>query len=83
LFLQELRRKLPHAIVVVHGDPFTMVAGDGDGRGSAAALANFTAFAQLVAERYVRITTIGDFDLYLLRDNPSEAPAAPPTTSSP
>jgi hypothetical protein len=79
LFLQDLRRKLPHAIVVMHGDPYTMVAGDGDGRDSAAALANFTAFAQLVAERYVRITTIGDFDLYLLRDNA----AALPTTASP
>lgn len=68
-FLLELRRKLPHAIVVVHGDPFTMVTGDGDD--SATALTKFAPFAELVAERYVRLTTIGDFDLYLLRNNPS------------
>jgi hypothetical protein len=52
----------------------------GDGGDSAAALADFRAFAELVAERYVRITTIGDFDLYLLRGNPTGTPA---TAASP
>jgi hypothetical protein len=71
IFLRELERKLPHAIVVVHGDFFPMVTGDGDD--SATSLAKFAPFAELVSNRYVRLTTIGDFDLYLLR------PPAPPT----
>jgi hypothetical protein len=65
IFLHELQRKLPHAIVVVHGDLFQMVIGDADD--SARSLARFGPLAELVASRYVRLTTIGDFDLYLLR----------------
>jgi len=65
VFMRELQRRLPHAIVVAHGDFFPMVTGDADD--SAAALAKFTSFAELVSSRYVHFATVGDFDLYLLR----------------
>lgn len=71
-FLRELQHQLPHAIVVVHRDTFQMVTGDSDD--SAAALAKFTPLADLLTQHYVRLASVGDYDLYLLRP-PGHEPA--------
>ena len=65
LFLQDLGRRLPHAIVVVHGDVLAAVTGDLDD--SAAALAKFKPLADLVDQRYTRVATQGRYEVFALR----------------
>jgi hypothetical protein len=65
-FLQELRRDLPKALVVIHSDSFSQIV-TGDPDDSAASLEKFAPLAEIVATRYFRAATIGSYDLFLLR----------------
>jgi hypothetical protein len=61
--MADLEATRPAAIVVEHRDVFPMVTGDAVD--SADTLRDFRPLADLLARRYVRATTIEDFDVYL------------------
>jgi hypothetical protein len=63
--LRDLDAGRPAAVVVEHRDVFPMVTGDAVD--SADTLQDFPALRERLAERYDRVTTIEDFDVYLER----------------
>jgi hypothetical protein len=65
VLMADLLAARPAAVVVEHRDVFPMVTGDAVD--SADTLRDFGALADLLAARYVRATTLEDFDVYLER----------------
>ena len=63
--LRDLNRRPPEAIIVQHNDVFNMVTGNGED--SHDALPEFPELFALVEDRYDKVTSVEDFDLYLRR----------------
>jgi hypothetical protein len=63
--MADLDARPPKAIVVEHRDVFPVVTGDA--LDSADTLKKFPALAERINERYALVTTIEDFDVYILR----------------